>query len=39
MKKQFGEEQIIRFLKEATAGLRPAELYCKHGISEATYYN
>ncbi|WP_150627693.1 IS3 family transposase [Pandoraea captiosa] len=39
MKKRFTEEQIIGVLKEAEAGLKPAELCRKHGISEATYYN
>ncbi|WP_413212602.1 MULTISPECIES: IS3 family transposase [Burkholderiaceae] len=39
MKKRFSEEQIIGILKEAEAGLKPAELCRKHGISEATYYN
>jgi putative transposase len=39
MKKRFSEEQIIGILKEAEAGLRPAELCRKHGISEATYHN
>ncbi|MPW24053.1 transposase [Paraburkholderia sp. CNPSo 3157] len=39
MKKRFSEEQIIGILKEAEAGLKPAELCRKHGISEATYDN
>ncbi|MEI7298184.1 IS3 family transposase [Paraburkholderia tropica] len=39
MKKRFTEEQIIGVLKEGEAGLKPAELCRKHGISEATYYN
>jgi putative transposase len=39
MNKRFTEEQIIGVLKEGEAGLRPAELCRKHGISEATYYN
>lgn len=39
MKKRFNEEQIIRILKEAEAGLKPAELCRKHGIPGATYYN
>ncbi|SDC45150.1 transposase, partial [Paraburkholderia lycopersici] len=38
MKKRFTEEQIIGVLKEGEAGLKPAELCRKHGISEATYY-
>jgi putative transposase len=39
MKKRFTKEQIIGVLKEVEAGLKPAELCRKHGISEATYYN
>jgi len=39
MKKRFNEEQIIGILKEAEAGLAPAALCRKHGISEVTYYN
>ena len=38
MKKRFTDEQIIGVLKEGEAGLKPAELCRKHGISEATYY-
>lgn len=37
--KRFTEEQIIGVLKEGEAGLKPAELRRKPGISEATYYN
>ncbi|CAB5282369.1 hypothetical protein FEP39_05043 [Burkholderia multivorans] len=39
MKKRFTEAQIIGTLKEAEAGLKPAELCRKFGVSEATYYN
>jgi len=38
-RKRFTEEQIIGVLKEAEAGAKPAELWRRHGISEATYYN
>jgi putative transposase len=34
-----GEEQIIGVLKEHEAGVKTADLYRKHGISEATFYN
>jgi putative transposase len=37
--KRFSEEQIINILKEADAGMPPAELCRKHGISQGTYYN
>lgn len=37
--KRFTEEQIIGVLKEAEAGAKTKELCCKHGISEATFYN
>ena len=37
-KSRFTEEQIIGALKEHAAGLSSAELYRKHGISEATFY-
>jgi putative transposase len=35
---RFSEEQIIGILKEHQAGMRPAELCRKHGISDATLY-
>ena len=37
--KRFSTEQIINVLKESDAGVKPADLCRKHGISEATYYN
>jgi putative transposase len=36
---KFGEEQIVRIIKEVEAGAKVAETYCKHGISEPTYYD
>ena len=39
MKKRYSEEQIIRILNEAEAGVKVAELCRKHGMSDATYYN
>jgi len=38
-RKRFSDEQIIKVLKEAEAGAKPADLCRRHGISEATYYN
>ena len=38
MKKRFGEEQIIGFLRESEAGLPIKELCRRHGFSEASYY-
>ena len=39
MKKRFSEEQIVRVLKEAEAGVKTSDLCRTHGISEATFYN
>ena len=37
-KSRYSEEQIIGVLKEAEAGIKPADLCRKHGLSEQTYY-
>jgi putative transposase len=37
-KSRFTEEQIIKVLKEHTAGLSAGELCRKYGISDATFY-
>ena len=36
---RYSEEQIIRILKEAEAGVKVAELCRKYGMSDAAYYN
>ncbi len=38
MKKRFTEEQIIKILEEARAGMKVEELCRKHGISNPTFY-
>lgn len=38
-KSRFSEEKIIAVLKQWEAGVKPAELARKHGVSEATLYN
>ena len=38
MKKRYSEEQIIKFLREADAGIPVKDLCRKHGFSEASYY-
>ena len=38
MKKRFGEEQIIGFLKDVDAGVAVKDLCRRHGFSEASYY-
>jgi putative transposase len=35
---KFSEEQIIRALKEADAGAKPAEVCRRLGVSEQTFY-
>lgn len=37
-RKRHTEEQIIKILKEAEAGLSTADIVRKHGISEQTFY-
>jgi len=36
---RYSEEQIVRILKEADAGVKTGDLCRKYGFSEATYYN
>jgi putative transposase len=38
MKKRFTDEQIIGFLKQASAGTPVKELCRKHGFSDASFY-
>jgi len=38
MKKRYSEEQIIKFLREADAGMPIKDLCRRHGFSEASYY-
>ena len=38
MKSRFTEEQIIKVLEEARAGMKVEEVCRKHGISHPTYY-
>lgn len=38
-KSRFTESQIVAILKEGDAGIAPADLARKHGISRATYFN
>jgi putative transposase len=38
-KSRFTESQLLAVLKESEAGVPPAELARKHGISKATYLN
>ena len=37
-RKRHTEEQIIRVLKEAEAGMRTPDVCRKHGISDAIFY-
>lgn len=37
-KRRFNEEQIVRILREADAGVSVKELCRKHNISDATFY-
>ena len=36
---RYSEDQVIGILREAEAGLKAAEVCCRHGIDEATLYN
>lgn len=36
--KRYSEEQIIKILAEAEAGMKVADIVRKHGIAEGTFY-
>jgi putative transposase len=36
---KYSEEQIVKILKEADAGIKISDLCRKYGFSDATYYN
>jgi putative transposase len=36
---RYSEEQIVKILKEADAGIKVSDLCRKYGFSDATYYN
>ena len=38
-KSRFSETQIVAIRKEADVGMKVADVCCKHGISQPTYYN
>ena len=38
MKKRYGEEQIVRILKEAEVGMAVRDVCRKHNVSEQTFY-
>jgi putative transposase len=38
-KSRFTEHQILQILKQAEAGVKPADVCRQYGISETTYYN
>ena len=38
-KSRYTEEQIIAILKQHEAGVKTADLWREHGISDATFYN
>ena len=38
-KSRFTESQIVSILKDPDAGMKVEELFRRHGISSATYYN
>lgn len=38
MKRRFTDEQIISMFKEQENGMPTSEVYCKYGISSASFY-